>query len=94
MYNFCALQGHLPAEHASDLSEVKNSIVYLYSALNVEHHQLEHERNLKAKLEKLQKEIEPLERVNPEEVFLIGSWINSLFSLVQFPNVLAICRKS
>lgn len=51
------------SDHSSDLSEVKNSIVYLYSALNVERHQLENEKKLKDKLEKLQKEIEPLEKV-------------------------------
>lgn len=57
------MSGPVPVDHGGDLSEVKNSIVYLYSALNVEQHQLEHEKNLQEKLEKLQKEIEPLEKV-------------------------------
>lgn len=52
------------AQSVEDLSNVKNSICHLYNALNIEQHQLAQELDLKKKLEELQKEIAPLERVN------------------------------
>lgn len=54
------------AQSVEDLSNVKNSICHLYNALNIEQHQLAQELDLKKKLEELQKEIAPLERIKKD----------------------------
>lgn len=50
-------------EHITHLGDVKTSIAQLYSALNVEQHQLEQEKKLLASLEELQMKLQPLEQV-------------------------------
>ena len=61
---FSFVSGLTISEHAMDVSDVKNLISQLYTDLNIEHHQLERERDLKAKLEQLQLELQPLEEVS------------------------------
>lgn len=59
----CFFAGLGTSEHVTDMSDVKNLISKLYTTLNIEQHQLEKERELKAKLEQLQIELQPLEEV-------------------------------
>jgi len=52
--------------HADEISEVKNTIVKLYRALNVEQFQIEQEQQLLARLEHLRMEVTPLEKMKVE----------------------------
>ncbi|XP_077999807.1 calcium uniporter protein, mitochondrial-like [Glandiceps talaboti] len=56
----------LDSEDADKISDVKALIQQLYSTLNVEQHQLLHEKNLIQRLENLKGEIEPLEQMRQE----------------------------
>ncbi|KAJ2946908.1 hypothetical protein O0L34_g16247 [Tuta absoluta] len=51
----------LSAEEVTRLSDVRNLVNQLYEALNVREHQIKKERELRAQLEKLATEIQPLE---------------------------------
>ena len=53
----------LVSEDARTMADVKSMVYQLYSTLHVEQHQLEKEKELRAELENLQVEIEPLEKV-------------------------------
>jgi len=53
-------------EHMQEVSDVKNTIVKLYRALNVEQFQIEQERQLLARLEHLRTEVSPLEKIKTE----------------------------
>ncbi|XP_030835640.1 calcium uniporter protein, mitochondrial [Strongylocentrotus purpuratus] len=53
----------LISEDAKTLDDVKSMIYQLYSTLHVEEHQLEKEKVLRGKLELLQEELDPLERL-------------------------------
>ena len=69
--------GLVSSEHATDVSDVKNTIAQLYSTLNVEQHQIERERALLAQLEELKMQIQPLEEVHLQLWFeheLILAW--------------------
>ena len=46
-----------------DISRVKNSIAQLYSVMNIEQHQLQHEQQLIDKINDLKAELEPYEMV-------------------------------
>jgi hypothetical protein len=50
----------------SSLSDIKNSIAQLYSALNIEDHQLRQERHLLNQLEQLRAELEPFQALKDE----------------------------
>ncbi|ELT99754.1 hypothetical protein CAPTEDRAFT_226862 [Capitella teleta] len=54
------------SEHVTQLDDVKSAVAQIYSALNVEQHQLEQERKLRASLEQLQTQLQPLEKVKLE----------------------------
>ncbi|KAK2161211.1 hypothetical protein LSH36_120g16009 [Paralvinella palmiformis] len=56
----------LSHEHDLELSDVKNQIAQLFTALNIETHQLERERQLIEQLEQLQEELEPYEKLKIE----------------------------
>ncbi|XP_041976691.1 calcium uniporter protein, mitochondrial isoform X2 [Aricia agestis] len=55
-------QERLGAEEITRLSDVRNLVNQLYEALNVREHQIKKERELRAQLEKLTAELEPLEQ--------------------------------
>ena len=52
------------SEHATELSDVKNSIAQLYHALHVEEHQLQREKQILEQLDDLRVRIEPYEAVS------------------------------
>nr|XP_021188669.1 calcium uniporter protein, mitochondrial isoform X1 [Helicoverpa armigera] len=54
-------QERLSQEEVTRLSDVRNLVNQLYEALNVREHQIRKERELKAQLEKLSTELQPLE---------------------------------
>ncbi|XP_038210211.1 calcium uniporter protein, mitochondrial isoform X2 [Zerene cesonia] len=54
-------QERLSAEEITRLSDVRNLVNQLYEALNVREHQIKKERELRAQLEKLSTELQPLE---------------------------------
>ncbi|KAI5644064.1 mitochondrial calcium uniporter domain-containing protein [Phthorimaea operculella] len=54
-------QERLSAEEVTRLSDVRNLVNQLYEALNVREHQIKKERELRAQLEKLATELQPLE---------------------------------
>lgn len=56
----------LVSEDARTLDDVKSMIYQLYSTLHVEQHQLEREKVLRGKLEQLQVELDPLEKLKNE----------------------------
>ncbi|XP_071492610.1 calcium uniporter protein, mitochondrial-like [Diadema antillarum] len=58
--------GKLVSEDARTLADVKSMVYQLYSTLHVEQHQLEKETVLRGKLEQLQVELEPLEKLKSE----------------------------
>jgi hypothetical protein len=45
------------------LNEVKNAVVKLYSALNIDEYQVQQERDMLARLETLKLQLQPLEEV-------------------------------
>jgi hypothetical protein len=51
------------SEHVANIDDLKNSVAQLYSALNIEEHQIQQEKRLLENLEKLRTELEPLEKV-------------------------------
>ncbi|XP_048484981.1 calcium uniporter protein, mitochondrial isoform X1 [Plutella xylostella] len=55
-------QERLSAEEVARLSDVRNLVNQLYEALNVREHQVKKERELRAQLEKITTELEPLEQ--------------------------------
>lgn len=61
-----------------DISRLKNSIAQLYSVMNIEQHQLEHERILTDKLESLRVELEPYEKAKNEVAEKSKKWTNNL----------------
>ncbi|XP_072940909.1 calcium uniporter protein, mitochondrial [Epargyreus clarus] len=54
-------QERLSSEEITRLSDVRNLVNQLYEALNVREHQIRKERELRAQLEKLSAELQPLE---------------------------------
>ncbi|XP_045446350.1 calcium uniporter protein, mitochondrial [Melitaea cinxia] len=54
-------QERLSPEEITRLSDVRNLVNQLYEALNVREHQIRKEREIRAKLEKLSTELQPLE---------------------------------
>ncbi|XP_002738070.1 calcium uniporter protein, mitochondrial-like [Saccoglossus kowalevskii] len=54
------------SEDAEKLSDVKVLIQKLYTTLNVEQHQLMHEKDLLKKLERLKAELQPLEQIKQD----------------------------
>ncbi|XP_049866412.1 calcium uniporter protein, mitochondrial isoform X2 [Pectinophora gossypiella] len=54
-------QERLSAEEVTRLSDVRNLVNQLYEALNVREHQIRKEREIRAQLEKLSAELQPLE---------------------------------
>ncbi|XP_045493331.1 calcium uniporter protein, mitochondrial isoform X2 [Colias croceus] len=54
-------QERISAEEITRLSDVRNLVNQLYEALNVREHQIKKERELRAQLEKLSTELQPLE---------------------------------
>lgn len=52
---------HLSQEDLTRLSSVRNLVGQLYGALNVDEHQLRHEREMTMELERLKGELSPLE---------------------------------
>lgn len=51
-------------EEVTQLSDVRNLVNQLYEALNVREHQIRKERELRAQLEKINTELQPLEDVS------------------------------
>jgi uncharacterized coiled-coil DUF342 family protein len=49
-----------------DISRVKNSIAQLYSVMNIEQHQIEHERKLIERIDQLRAQLEPFEKVSDD----------------------------
>ncbi|ESO88982.1 hypothetical protein LOTGIDRAFT_203141 [Lottia gigantea] len=77
-------------EDAETMDDVKTLVSQLYSALNIEQHQLQTEKELVAKLEDLKVQIEPLEKTKDELVQQSGQftrgliWVGCGFMAVQF----------
>lgn len=63
MIDFPILQERLSPEEVTRLSDVRNLVNQLYEALNVREHQIRKEREIRAQLEKLSTELQPLEEV-------------------------------
>ena len=49
--------------NVGDLNDIKNAVVKLYSALNIEEFQIEREHNLVKQLESLKTQLQPLDLV-------------------------------
>ncbi|KAJ8022999.1 Calcium uniporter protein, mitochondrial [Holothuria leucospilota] len=58
--------GQLSSEDLQAFSDVKSMIYQLYSTLHVEEHQLQREKDLRKKMEKIQSELQPLEELKQE----------------------------
>ncbi|OQR69091.1 calcium uniporter protein [Tropilaelaps mercedesae] len=65
--NMCDIRTEkLASEHAESLADVKVLVNRLYESLTVSEHQLEQERKILKKIEKIQGEIEPLDKIKEE----------------------------
>ena len=70
---------YFPQEQLTTLSHVRNLVAQLYEGLQVDQHQLQKERQLLAKLERLKKDLEPLEQVRSRQGLVNHSKSHEIF---------------